>query len=53
MFGNDRNQMRLFFLSSWKKFNNKEPLESLEAMIAGVIAVVNLVGLLIHGYKLL
>ena len=38
MFGNDRNQMRQFFLSSWQKFNNKEPLEALEALVAGVIA---------------
>ena len=37
MFGNDRNQMRQFFLSSWQKFNNKEPLEALEALVAGVI----------------
>ena len=38
MFGNDRNQMRQFFLSSWQKFKNNEPLEALEALVAGVIA---------------
>jgi hypothetical protein len=38
MFGQNREQMRQFFLSSWQKFKNNEPLEPLEALVAGVVA---------------
>ena len=38
MFGQDRQQMRLFFRSSWQKFRNKEPLQPLEAVVSSVIA---------------
>lgn len=38
MFGQNRDQMRQFFLSCWQKFSNNEPLEPLEALVAGVVA---------------
>lgn len=38
MFGQDRNQMRQFFLSSWLKFREQQALEPLEALVAGVIS---------------
>ena len=38
MFGQDRQQMRLFFRSSWEKFRNNEPLQPLEALVSGVIS---------------
>lgn len=38
MFGQDRNQMRQFFLNSWLKFREQQPLEPLEALVAGVIS---------------
>lgn len=38
MFTQNRDQLRQFFLQSWQKFNSNEPLEPLEALVAGVIA---------------
>lgn len=38
MFTQNRDQLRQFFLQSWQKFNSNEPLQPLEALIAGVIA---------------
>jgi hypothetical protein len=38
MFGQDRNQMRQFFMSCWKKYKTGQPLEPIEALISGVIA---------------
>ena len=37
MFGNDRNQLRQHYIDVWTKFNNKQPLEPLEKIIAEVI----------------
>jgi len=38
MFGQDRNQMRQYFQTCWQKFRAEQPLEPLEALIAGVVA---------------
>ena len=37
MFGNDRNQLRQYYIDVWNKAQNKQPLEPLEKMIADVI----------------
>lgn len=37
MFGQDRNQMRLYFQDTWKKKLAGTPLEPLEQLIAGII----------------
>ena len=37
MFSNDRNQMRQVFLQSWKKHNEKQPLEPLEELVVGIL----------------
>ena len=37
MFGQDRNQMRLFFCEVWRKKNARQPLQPLETIIATVI----------------
>jgi len=38
MFGNDRNQLRQYYLDVWHKAQNSQPLEPLEKIIADVIA---------------
>ncbi|TNF91659.1 MAG: DUF1841 family protein [Gammaproteobacteria bacterium] len=38
MFGQDRNQMRQFFITCWEKYNARQPLEPIEALISSVIA---------------
>lgn len=38
MFGNDRNQMRQYFIDVWNKAGQNRPLEPLEKIIAEVIA---------------
>lgn len=38
MLGRDRNQLRLVFVNSWRKFRNNEPLEALETLIVHVIS---------------
>jgi hypothetical protein len=37
MYGNDRRQMRLFFIDAWKKQKNDLPMEPMEKVIAGVV----------------
>ena len=37
MFGNDRNQLRQYYIDVWNKAQNKQPLEPLEKMIADAI----------------
>lgn len=37
MFGNDRTQMRRMFTDSWKKFQQKQPMEPLEQLITEII----------------
>jgi hypothetical protein len=37
MFGNDRQQMRRFFMDSWKKAQEGAPLEPLEQLIVAVV----------------
>jgi hypothetical protein len=36
--GQNRDQLRLMYLESWRKFSAKQPLEPLEAQLAAVIA---------------
>lgn len=38
MFGNDRDSMRRFFAETWRKAEANEPLETMEQLVAGVIA---------------
>lgn len=38
LFGQNRDDLRKFYLESWRKFCQKEPLQPLEAMIAEVVA---------------
>ena len=38
MFSQNRDQLRQFFFNSWLKFRQSEPLEPLEALVAGVVA---------------
>ena len=38
MFGQDRRQMREFFLQAWRKRSNNQILEPLEALVADVVA---------------
>ena len=38
MYGQNRDQLRQFFLNSWHKFKQNQPLEPLEALVAGVVA---------------
>ncbi len=37
-FSNNRDELRRFYMDSWRKFQNREPLQPLEAMVAEVIA---------------
>jgi len=37
-FGQNRDQLRRFYLEAWRKFQHKEPMQPLEAMIGEVIA---------------
>ena len=37
-FGQNRDQLRRFYLEAWRKFQQQEPLQPLEAMIGEVIA---------------
>jgi hypothetical protein len=36
--GQNRDQLRRMYLDTWRKFNNRAPLEPLEAQVAAVIA---------------
>lgn len=38
-FSQDRNEIRKFFRASWKKLIDKQPIEPLEALIGGVVAM--------------
>ncbi|MFM1891365.1 MAG: hypothetical protein RLZ44_442 [Pseudomonadota bacterium] len=38
MFGQDRTQLRRFFVSAWQKQQQAQPLEPLERLVAAVIA---------------
>jgi hypothetical protein len=38
LFSNNRDELRRFYIDSWRKFNRKEPLQPLEAMVAEVVA---------------
>jgi len=38
LFGQNRDQLRRFYIEAWRKFQRKEPLQPLEAMIAEVVA---------------
>ena len=38
MFTQDRDQLRLFFINSWKKKQNNEPMEQLEEIVADIVA---------------
>ncbi|MBL1433595.1 MAG: DUF1841 family protein [Gammaproteobacteria bacterium] len=38
MFTQDRDKMRKFFISSWQKKQNNEPMEQLEDIVADIIA---------------
>lgn len=38
MFSQDRDQLRLFFINSWRKKQNNEPMEQLETVVANIIA---------------
>ncbi len=38
MFTQDRDQLRRYYLHSWQKMQNNEPLEPLEKMVAEVVA---------------
>jgi len=37
LFGNNRNDIRQYFFSVWKKFNDKQLLDPMESIIANVI----------------
>jgi len=37
LFGQDRNQIRLFYCEAWRKYRAGLPMEPLEDMVAGVI----------------
>lgn len=39
LFGQNRDQLRRFYVETWRKFQQKELLQPLEAMIADVIAL--------------
>ena len=39
LFGQNRDQLRLFYVESWRKFRNKELLQPLEAMIVEVVTL--------------
>jgi len=39
MFGQDRNQLRQMYLDAWRKQQDGELMQPLEAMIAGVVAL--------------
>jgi len=38
LFSNNRDDLRRFYIDSWRKFRKQEPLSPLEAMVAEVIA---------------
>ncbi len=39
LFGQNRDQLRRFYFETWNKYQKKEPLQPLEAMIAEVVAL--------------
>ncbi len=39
LFSNNRDELRRFYIDSWRKFQHQEPLSPLEAMVAEVIAL--------------
>jgi len=39
MYSQDRNQIRTFFRSAWKKYTDKQPAEPLEILIGDVISI--------------
>jgi len=39
MFGQDRNQLRQMYFDAWRKQQNSELMQPLEAMIAGVVSL--------------
>ncbi len=39
LFSNNRDELRRFYIDSWRKFQNQESLSPLEAMVAEVIAL--------------
>lgn len=39
MFGNDRNQIRHAYTEAWRRHRHDEPLEPLQEMIVGVVAL--------------
>lgn len=39
LFGQNRDQLRRFYIETWRKFLQKEPLQPLEAMIADIITL--------------
>jgi len=39
LFSNNRDELRRFYIDSWRKYRDKEPLQPLEAMVAEVIAL--------------
>ncbi|MFO7593106.1 MAG: DUF1841 family protein [Pseudomonadota bacterium] len=38
LFGHNRDELRRFYIESWRKYRSKLPLQTLEAMIAEVVA---------------
>lgn len=38
-YSKDRNQIRIFFRSSWEKFISKQPVEPLEALVGEVVSM--------------
>lgn len=39
LFSNNRDELRRFYIDSWRKFQQQEPLSPLEAMVTEVIAL--------------
>jgi hypothetical protein len=39
LFGQNRDELRRFYLEAWRKYRQSEPLQPLEAMIAEVVAL--------------
>lgn len=37
MYGQNRNKMRQFFSSSWRKLQSGEPMQPLESLVAGIV----------------
>jgi hypothetical protein len=38
LFGQNREELRRFYLEAWRKYRNKLPLQPMEAMIAEVVS---------------